>query len=211
MHIYKQLFTTTFSFSKTADGYNDVNFVDVLTNTQSSKPVNFITGYHYQFSNSVVLNPLKIWENTSQLDVFYNVANSALPQTLKRLTGLGAYFASTNQFVFNQSKTVLGDISFWYAWPTVDGVNKSRSQYNLDIGFKTLWLNKKLQIALAATDILKTDRYRFSSLINGINQVYHNYYDSRQLRFSVSYNFGNEKIKRQEIKQGNEEERKRNN
>lgn len=211
MHIYKQLFTTTFSFSKTADGYNDVNFVDALSNTQSSKPVNFITGYHYQLSNSVVLNPLKIWENTSQLDVFYNVANSALPQTLKRLTGLGAYFASTNQFIFNQSKTVLGDLSFWYAWPTVDGVNQSRSQYNLDIGFKTLWLDKKLQIALAATDILKTDRYRFSSLINGINQVYHNYYDSRQLRFSVRYNFGNEKIKRQEIKQGNEEERKRSN
>ena len=68
-----------------------------------------------------------------------------------------------------------------------------------------------MQIALAATDILKTDRDRFSSLINGINQVYHNYYDNRQLRFSVRYNFGNEKIKRQEIKQGNEEERKRNN
>jgi len=211
MHIYKQLFTTTFSFSKTTDGYNDVNFVDALSNTQSSKPVNFITGYHYQFSNSVVLNPLKAWENTSQLDVFYNVANSALPQTLKRVSGLGAYFASTNQFVLNQSKTLLGDISFWYAWPTIDGINKSQSQYNLDIGFKTLWLDKKLQITLAATDILKTDRYRFSSLINGINQVYNNYYDNRQLRFSVRYNFGNEKIKRQEIKQGNEEERKRNN
>lgn len=211
MHIYKQVFTTTFSFSKTADGYNDLNFVDSLSNTQSSKPVNFVTGYHYQLSNSVVLNPLKAWESTNQLNIFYNIANSSLPQTLSRLKGFGAYFASTNQFILNRSKTVLGDISFWYAWPAVDGVNKSRSQYNLDIGFKTLWLDKKLQIALAATDILKTDRYRFSSLVNGINQVYNHYYDNRQLRFSVRYNFGNEKIKRQEIKQGNEDERRRNN
>jgi len=211
MHIYKQVFTTTFSFSKTADGYNDLNFVDSLSNTQSSKPVNFVTGYHYQLSNSVVLNSLKAWESTNQLNIFYNIANSSLPQTLSRLKGFGAYFASTNQFILNRSKTVLGDISFWYAWPAVDGVNKSRSQYNLDIGFKTLWLDKKLQIALAATDILKTDRYRFSSLVNGINQVYNHYYDNRQLRFSVRYNFGNEKIKRQEIKQGNEDERRRNN
>jgi len=211
MHIYKQVFTTTFSFSHTFDGYSDVNFVDVASNTQLSKPVNFITGYNYQLSNSVVFNPLKIWENTSQLDVFYKVANSTLPQTLKHLTGFGAYFTSINQLILNQSKTIFGDISFWYAWPAVDVVNKSRSQYNLDVGFKTLWLDKKLQIALAATDILKTDRYRFSSLVNSINQVYNNYYDSRQLRFSVRYTFGNEKIKRQEIKQGNEEERKRNN
>ena len=208
-HTYKNVFTTTLSFSNTLAGYNEVNFVDVLSNIQSSKPINFITGYNYQLSNSILLNPLKFWESTNQFDVFYNRANSSLSQTLSRLAGFGAYFSTINQFALNRAKTLMGDISFWYTWPTVDGLNQNRNQYNLDLGLKTLFFDKKLQVAFAATDVLKTDRYRFSSQVNHIKQEYNNYYDSRQLRLSIRYNFGNDKIKRQEVKQGNEEERKR--
>jgi hypothetical protein len=48
-------------------------------------------------------------------------------------------------------------------------------------------------------------------LVNNIRQEYNNYYDSQQLRITFRYNFGNEKIKQQDRKPGNEEERKRNN
>lgn len=209
-HTYN-IYSTSLSFSKTTNGFNDVNFIDAATNVQAAKPVNFITGYHYQLSNSITLNVVKGWESINQLDVFYNTSHSGIPQTLGSLEGFGAYFSTLNQFVFNPSKTILGEVSFWYQFPTTEGLNKNKNQYNLDLGIKTLLLNKKMQLAITAGDVLKTNRYRFSSLVNNIRQEYNNYYDSRQLRITIRYNFGNEKIKQQERKPGNEEERRRNN
>lgn len=204
------IYSTSFSFSKTTNGFNDVNFIGAGTNIQASKPVNFITGYHYQLSNAINFNVMKGWESINQLDIFYNASSSSIAQTQVSLNGFGAYFSTLNQFVFNPSKTILGEVSFWYQFPTVDGLNKNKKQYNLDLGIKTLLFDKKMQLAVTASDVLKTNQYRFSSLVNNIRQEYNNYYDSRQLRVTLRYNFGNEKIKQQERKLGNEEERRRN-
>ncbi|WP_162235774.1 TonB-dependent receptor [Pedobacter sp. Leaf216] len=210
-HSYKSLLTTSLSFSYTANGFNDINFINVATNIQSAKPVNFITGYHYQLSNMVNLNPVKWLESINQLDVYYDISNSNIPETQNNLKGFGAYFSSLNQFAFNQSKTILGEASFWYQFASVDGLNRNKSQYNVDLGIKALLFHKKMQVAISATDVLKTNQYRYSSLINDIKQEYNNYYDSRQLRITFRYNFGNDKIKQQDRKLGNEEERRRNN
>jgi len=210
-HTYNNVFTTTLSFSHTTNGFNDVNFIDAGTNIQVAKPVNFITGYHYQFSNAVTFNVLKCLESINQVDVFYSTSNSSITQTLSNLNGFGAYFSTLNQFVFNPSKTILGEASFWYQFPAVDGLNQNKNQYNLDLGIKTLLLNKKIQLAITVTDVLKTNQYRFNSLVNNIRQEYNNYYDNRQLRITFRYNFGNEKIKQQDRKPGNEEERRRSN
>jgi len=72
-------------------------------------------------------------------------------------------------------------------------------------------LDKKLQLALNATDVLKSSKQRYSSVVNHIRQEYNNYYDSQYLRFTIRYNFGNEKLKQQDRKPGNEEERRRSN
>ncbi len=210
-HTYNNVFTTTLSFSRTTNGFNDVNFIDAGTNIQVAKPVNFITGYHYQFSNAITFNVMKWLESINQVDFFYNRSNSSIMQTLSALNGFGAYFSTLNQFVFNRSKTLLGEASFWYQFPSIDGLNQNKNQYNLDLGIKMLLLNKKIQLALTVTDVLKTNQHRFNSLINNIMQEYNNYYDNRQLRLTFRYNFGNEKIKQQDRKPGNEEERRRNN
>ncbi len=210
-HTYKGVFTATLSFNKTTDGYNDVNFVDENSNSQVLKPVNFIEGYNYQISNSIIINDLKWLQSINQIDVFYNLSKSNLPETVDDLSGFGAYFSTTNQFTINQKKTFFGDVNFWYQFPVVDGLNHNKAQSNLDLGLKTLMLNKKIQMAINVTDVLKTNKFRYSSLINNISQTYNNYYDNRQLRLSVRYNFGNDKIKQTERKAGNEEERRRSN
>ncbi|WP_231465782.1 outer membrane beta-barrel family protein [Pedobacter sp. Leaf132] len=210
-HTYKDVFTTTLSYNKISDGYNDVNFVDANSNSQVLKPVNFIKGYSYQMSNSIVLNNLKWLQSVNQVDVFYNLSQSNIPQTVRDLSGFGAYFSTSNQFIINKKKTFFTDVNFWYQFPAVDGLNKNKSQYNLDLGFKALLLDKKLQCAINFTDVFKTNKFRYSSLINNILQTYNNYYDNQQLRLSVRYNFGNQKIKQAERKAGNEEERRRSN
>ena len=210
-HTYTSSLTSTLSFSGATNGFADVNFIDVNSNFQATKPVNFITGYSYQFSNSLVSKPFDNWQTINQFDVFYNVSKSAILQTQTNLSRMGAYFSTSNQFTMNKSKSVLADVNFWYQFPTAEGLNEIKSQYNLDFGVKTLLLDKKLQLSLSANDLLKSNRYRFSSLINNIKQDYNNYYDARQLRITARFNFGNEKLKQTDRKSGNEEERRRSN
>ncbi|WP_182955636.1 outer membrane beta-barrel protein [Pedobacter gandavensis] len=210
-HTYARVFTSTISFSNTNNGFNDLNFTEPNTNIQILKPVNLITSYHYQLSNTMVLNPFQWLESMYQLDVFYTRSKSAIEQTIPGLNGFGAYFSTLNQLVLNKSKTLMADVNFWYQFPGINGLNQMKSQYSLDIGVKKLLLAKKLQVALNASDLLKSQKDRYTAVVNNIRQEYKNYYDSQYLRLTIRYNFGNEKMKQQVRKPGNEEERQRSN
>ncbi|WP_316804654.1 outer membrane beta-barrel family protein [Pedobacter nototheniae] len=210
-HTYASIFNTTLSLSNTNNGYSDVNLVEATSNLQVSKPINFIRSYQYQLSNSITFNQLNWLESSNRLDVLYSTNHSSISQTLSNLNGFSAYFSTLNQFTLNKGKTLLADMSFWYQFAGLEGLNKTKAQSNLDLGFKILLLEKKLQLALSASDVLKTNKERFNTVVNGISQAYNNYYDSQQLRFSIRYNFGNAKIKQQDRKPGNEEERRRSN
>lgn len=210
-HTYAGLLTSTLSFNNTSDGYNEVNFTDPDNNIQILRPVNFVSSYKYQLSNSITFNQLKWWESLNQLDVFYIRSRSSIAQTIPLLDGFGAYFSTLNQFVFNKSRTMMGDVNFWCQFAGVNDLNQMKSQYSLDIGVKRLLLDKKLQLALNISDILKSRKDRYNSLVNNIRQEYDHYYDSRYVRLSIRYNFGNDKMKPQDHKPGNEEERKRSN
>ncbi|WP_316801022.1 outer membrane beta-barrel family protein [Pedobacter frigidisoli] len=209
-YTYRNRFTTTLSFAKTSNGFADVNFVDAGSYFQVSRPLNFLTCYSYQLSQSVSVKPFRVWQSVNQFNVFHNVSHSAIAEALYRLNGIGAYFSTLNQLLFNPAKTFFGDVYFWYQFPAVDGLSKNRAQYNLDLGLKTLLFNKQLQVAVNVNDVLKTNQYHFENEVNHIRQEYLNYYDSRSFRISVRYNFGNEKVKQSEHRTGNEEERRRN-
>ncbi|MNL79052.1 hypothetical protein D3C87_2055740 [compost metagenome] len=51
----------------------------------------------------------------------------------------------------------------------------------------------------------------YTSVLNGIRQVYSENNSSRFFRISMTYNFGNDNVKVKERSFGNEEERKRTN
>lgn len=67
-----------------------------------------------------------------------------------------------------------------------------------------------MQIAFLANDIFNTSYLKdFTSVINGVKQVYEEKQSNRFARLSVVYNFGNKKINVQQRDFGNKEENKR--
>ncbi|MNL66248.1 hypothetical protein D3C87_1906820 [compost metagenome] len=67
-----------------------------------------------------------------------------------------------------------------------------------------------MQIAFLANDIFNTSYLKdFTSVVNGIKQVYSQKESNRFVRLSVVYNFGNKKINVKERNLGNQDERKR--
>jgi outer membrane receptor protein involved in Fe transport len=210
-HTYVSVFTSSLSFSRTSDGYNDVNFTDDQSNVQILRPVNFVTSYNYQFSSLLSLNPLSWLQSNCQFNLFYIRSNSALAETDASLKGTGAYFSTSNQLYLNQSKNFSGELNVWYQFGGIEGLQKLERQYNVDLGLRTLIIKNHLQLAVNLTDLFKSNKSRYASLVNDIRQSYVNYYDSRKLRISIRYNFGNEGIKATNRKPGNDEETRRSN
>jgi len=209
-HTYKNLIFTTLSYNHTKNGYNTINFTDTLSNLQVSKPINFITSYNYQWSNSVPFTKISWLQSNNELDIIYNRSASSIQGTVPSLAALSAYLSTSNSFYFVKDRTFSGELSFWYQFKNADGLQTRKDQYNLNAGAKMLVLKKHVQLTAGLTDLLKSNQYRYTTLINNIKQTYANYYDSRQLRFSLRYVFGNEKVKQQNRQTGNADETKRN-
>ena len=67
-------------------------------------------------------------------------------------------------------------------------------------------MDKKLTVGLAVEDIFKKDQNNLSYEIQGIKQSFSQYYDTRLVRISASYRFGNSKISVSQRQTSNQEE-----
>lgn len=209
-HTYKSFIITALSYSHTSNGYSNINFTDTLSRLQVTKPTNFITAYNYQWSNFISFTKINWLQSNNEFDVIYNRSASSIQGTLPSLSALSAYFSTSNEIYFVKDKTLSAELSFWYQLKNADGLVTRASQYNLNAGAKILLFKKHVQLAASLTDLLKSNEYRDHTVINNIKQAYANYYDSRQLRLSLRYVFGNQKVKQQNHQTGNTEETKRN-
>lgn len=67
-----------------------------------------------------------------------------------------------------------------------------------------------MQIVFLANDIFNTSYLKdFTSVVNGVKQVYSQNESNKFVRLSVVYNFGNKKINVKERAFGNQDEKKR--
>lgn len=209
-HNYKGVWNIGISLSSAGDVYGDVNFTEQGSVVQVIRPTNFIGRKLYLISNSITLQPAAWLASINQVDVFYNRSTSALQQVADR-NGSGAYLSSSNQFTLTAKKTWLADLSLDYYSPNSNVLGRTRGRGGIDLGLRTFLADSKIQVALLASDILKTRAEKREVIINEILQRYYNYNDSRQIRLNLRYNFGNQKVKAQDRKGGNEEERRRSN
>ncbi|MFP3693349.1 outer membrane beta-barrel protein, partial [Burkholderia sp. SIMBA_048] len=72
-----------------------------------------------------------------------------------------------------------------------------------------MMMNKNLKISLKVNDLFRTEKENISSTVNGIFQKGAYYYDNQYVRVSITYKFGDKKIKDNERKSGNEEIKER--
>ncbi|MEJ5993127.1 outer membrane beta-barrel protein [Pedobacter sp. Du54] len=209
-HNYKGVWNIGLSLSLASNAYGEVNFTQQGSVLQVNRPLNFIGRNQYRVSNSISLRPISWLESVNQVDIFYNHSTSSIQQVPGR-SGSGAYLSSSNQLTLTSKKTWMADLSLDYFSPTSNVLGRTKGRGGVDLGLSTFLADKKIQIALVASDIFRTRGENRETVINEIVQRYYNYNDNRQIRLNLRYSFGNQKVKVQERKGGNEEERKRSN
>ena len=101
------------------------------------------------------------------------------------------------QNTFKITNTFRAEISGWYSSPTVwGGTYETESLGALNIAFQKTFLNDKLNARLSLNDILYTIPWRGTTQFGTLFIDGNGGSDSRQIRFNLTYNFGNNEIKK---------------
>lgn len=208
---YKSLLNLNLFNSSKRDGYGQVTVHDIADDSQAFKRLNYFNSSSSGGTLTLNYDLFNWWNTATEISAYYNELKPNIDLFFSFYSGWGGYTSSTNTFSFNKKKTFLATLYYEYNYPAVEGIINSSSFSTLNIGFKSLLMDKKLIIGLNFEDIFKKNLTLYSNKSQGIEQTFLQYYDTRQLRISFTYKFGNTKLSVKERETGNQEEKNRSN
>ena len=162
---------------------------------------NFGTNYFFGAWVSVSGLPItKWWQLTLNLWGAYTVNDDNVTTT--RSWQVNPYLNST----FLLSKTWSAEIEGWMQTPTIWGYYDMKAQGALSAGVKKTFCDNKGSVSLYIDDIFNTQRSDVTISRNGIISHANNRWDSRAIRVSFSWRFGNMSSPAKQRKVGQQEE-----
>ena len=207
-HNYKGKLITNLYYSRTIDGFGTLFSADAENEIQTIIRRNYYTSDYFKISETYSFDSLSWWKSQNYFS--FSFQNTKLDNDLNASprNGNQFYFSTSNTFVLGKTTKLQAD--FWYASKTKSLLYDVDNMYNFTIGLKQSFMNNNLQLSVVCNDIFDTASLRdLSSEINGVRTIYGQNYSSRNLRFSLTYSFGNKKvnIKNREFGSDNEQNR----
>jgi iron complex outermembrane receptor protein len=207
-HIFKDNLTSKLSFSARSNASTMVYYGSDSTNTQKISFANFYTRFSYGLTESYLVKIAPWWKSQNSISLFYSestLTDKSINVAMKN--GYEVYGSSNNYITF--SKSITGEIDFWYDSPFNDVIYHYAGAYNLDLACTFKSIIKNFTFTAGVYDVLNSSPRVISSFVNNINQDFISYPSNRVFRINVVYSFGNKNISTRERKSGNEEEKRR--
>jgi iron complex outermembrane recepter protein len=207
-HSYKEVLRTSIFLNAITNGYGVIFTSIPTTNTQIVTRENYFKSLNYGVGESYSVTLAKWWQ--SENSIYFLGSKTEFTKNINATptNSLQVDFTTNNTFVLRKSTKF--QVDFNYSTPFKNGLYKIGYVSSFDIGIKQDLLNKSLQIAFIANDIFNTSYLKdFTSVVNGVKQVYSQNESNRFVRLSMIYNFGNKKINVKDRNFGNQEEQKR--
>jgi len=200
-YTYNKSITLTLGYSRTTDVITEVPGTDPATK------VSFITQDNLQVQNAYNANlyaPYTItkwWEGNVNATVFYLgfKSNGLEGGDLDR--GQVAYNIRTTQ-TFTPISGYKAELTGNYQSDLTYGLYDVKPRYSVDAGISHGFANKKLNVKLSMSDIFNTLRNDVNSNYQSTNLDITQKRESRITRLTVTWNFGNNKIKAREHESG---------
>ncbi|OMP77901.1 TonB-dependent receptor family protein [[Flexibacter] sp. ATCC 35208] len=204
----KDKFRTNIFLNIITNGFGVVFKSDEATHAQIITRENYYKEHFYGIGEIYTEDITSWWQ--SRNTVFALGSNSrfdgridATPQN-----GWQIYTATNNTFSIGDNTKLQLDYS--YSSPFKKGLYEIGYRSKLDLSIGQSFMDKKLNLTLLMNDIFNSAFLRdYTSIVNGVKQVYNENVSSRFFRISLSYNFGNDKIRVNKRAFGNEEEKDR--
>jgi outer membrane receptor protein involved in Fe transport len=201
---YTNTFQLAYNYKKTLNvslGYNITNnlIIDVLLPDNEKKTLyqtvqNLDKQYAYDLTIGYPTIITKFWSMDNTLTSTYNQIKTAN-------LGDGVYDRKKVNFMLNTSHTFTlspstsAELSGEYASSQIYGTYAIKPYYGIDLGIKKSFLDKKLNVKLAANDVFNTRKARISSALSGLDFNLTQKQESRIYRLSLNYIFGSSSVK----------------
>jgi iron complex outermembrane receptor protein len=148
------------------------------------------------------------WQFTFNGNVYYR-ANHVTLSAYKNMQLQATAFNINLQQTFNIGKKTKAEISGIYNSNSIWGTAKSKYMWTVDLGVQRTILKDKAHVRLAVSDIFKTYRWYSIQQFDGFYMSNMGGRDSRQIKMSFGYRFGNNKISSERHSSGLEQESQR--
>jgi len=208
-HTYKRKLSSNVFLNVTTDGFGVIFTSDPVAQTQIVTRDNYITQYNYGISENYNTNLFSWWESQNSFNVlgYYSKFQKDIGATPRN--GVQVRVSSNNTFSIAKKSKLL--MNSWYSSAYNGGLFSVGEMYSVSLGFQHSFKNN-IKLSVFANDIFNTSALNnFTSIVDGVEQVYGQNDSNRNVRISLSYSFGNKKIKVRDRKFGNDDERRRSN
>lgn len=206
---YKYTWFTTVYCSFNQQGFGSIPTFMNGSNVQIYSEENYYNSIKTGITELFVFNKIKYLESINQFSVFYTETETLISQLSPITKGIGSYLYTANTYSFGKINKLAVYLNIFYQLPSVNGIYRMKGFGSLDVGFKMNLLNNKIQFSVGAFDILRTNITNMTIDLNDVTTHANAYFDTRQIRFSLSYSFGNDKVKLEEKEILNKEEKNR--
>ncbi|WP_299116676.1 TonB-dependent receptor [uncultured Winogradskyella sp.] len=192
-HTYNYRLTTSLSYSFISDFFaqvteavgDDQNFI-IQRNVANQKIINLGISYPTKFNDW-----WRVYFSVNAYRSIYEATNPDFVSTRRNTLSLYA------QNTFKLPKAITFEVSGWYSSPSVwGGTYETQSLGSLNLAFQKKFLDNKLTARLGFNDILFTSPWRGTTRFGDLFIDGNGGSDSRQVRFSATYNFGRNEIKK---------------
>lgn len=205
-----QQWVSTLYYTRMSDFSQELSIINPATNVTRLSPLNYANTSQIGISTYYHFNKWHWWNSFTGFNLNYQEISSKT-QYISSASGYNAYLYSNNDFSLNQSKSVLFGINYAFQPAGRYQFFDISALHMLDISMKLITCKQQLSLTLVAEDLLNGQRPLIAFTSNAIRNKVRNYNDTRGLRLSLSYTFGNNNMKTTQRDQGNTEERIRTN
>lgn len=201
---YTNTFQLSYNYKKTLNisiGYSVTNnlIIDVLLPNNEKKALyqtvqNLDKQYAYDLTIGYPTTITKFWSMDNTLTSTYNqIKTSNLGEGIYDTKKVNFTVNSSHNFTLSPSTAA--ELSGEYASSQIYGTYAIKPYYGVDFGIKKSFLDKKINIKLAANDVFNTRKARISSALSGLDYNLSQKQESRVYRLSLNYIFGSRSIK----------------
>lgn len=193
-HVYKGAFSTTLGYSRINDVIaNQIPKQIPAENKTYVTTENLDHQDNYNLTLSIPIPVNKWWTMQNNISAFYNRYRSFYYGADLDLGQFGATVFMTNNFTLPKGYTA--ELSGFWNSPTQYNLLKAQAQGQISAGVaKSLW-NRKGSLRLNMNDIFFLNRFAGTVKYQDLNFRVMSRFESRQVRLSFTYRFGNQNVK----------------
>jgi outer membrane receptor protein involved in Fe transport len=199
-HTFKEFLITSIGYSRTKDMMTKILEADVDKSTGDTsiiryKYMNVASADNFNLNISLPMPITKWWMSFTTVSVSYGKYETVVNNNPVKLAS-GGFFGRTQQ-TFTINKDIAAEVTYFYVSPQVtnEGLFRMKSMSSLDLGVSKKVMKGKGSLKLNVADVFKTNYFRGSFENAGKYTSVSSGRDSRQVRLTFNYRFGNTNVK----------------